>query len=294
VCIDPKLTATASFADYIIAPKLHVERDDATLLVDMFYEGAYSHYAPAAIEPGFDAIEEWEVYLGLAQRMGIDVSLPTGQIDLSKMPTKFELLSLLTKGSRVPIEEVRSKDGGHLFEEIEVRVDPPMAGLEARLQLAPEGIPEELAAVRAEPVTPLGQYGEDGSYTHLLICRRMREVMNSVGRDFPDSRAKRPTNPVYLCPEDLAAIGCADGDSIEIESESDRISAVAESDSSLQPGVIALAHSWGDVPGRDSDGNADPGSSVARLIAVDQHFDPLTGMARQSAIPVKLHSTASA
>jgi len=287
VCIDPKRTATARLAHYIIAPKLHLEREDLTHFVDMFYEGPYAHYTNAVVEPGPELIEDFEFYLGLAQRMGVDVSLPTGPIDLSRMPSKYELLSLLTAGSRIPLEQVRDQKGGHLFEEVDVRVDPPIAGLDARLQLAPSGIAEELAEVHAQGSREGGKERANDGYTHLLICRRMREVMNSVGQDFPESRAKRPTNPAYVNEGDLKALGAAAGDLIEIAGERDAILAVAEPTDELQPGVIALAHSWGDLPERDGEVRT-LGTCVARLIPTDRHFDPLTGMARQTAIPVKL------
>jgi anaerobic selenocysteine-containing dehydrogenase len=284
VVSDPRLTATAELADYVIAPKLPLERDDLTLFADMFYEKSYAHYAPAVVEPSFDVIDDCEFFLGLARRMGTDLPLPAGLIDPAAPFEKYTLLEQLTTGSRIPLAAVREKQGGHSFEdELTVLVDPPMPGLEARLNLAPDGVCGELRAIRSEP-TP----GDD-EYAHLLICRRMREVMNSVGQDFPETRVKCPTNPAYMSPADLEALGLRSGDLVEISSELDTITAVTEATDELQPGVISMAHCWGEVPSLQGDVRS-TGSAVSRLIPTDRHFDPITGMPRFTAIPVKLRA----
>ena len=62
---------------------------------------------------------------------------------------------------------------------------------------------------------------------------------------------------------------------------------IAEATEDLTPGVIALAHGWGDPSdGRDV---REKGSNVQRLIPDDRRYDPVTGLALQSAIPVNVH-----
>jgi hypothetical protein len=51
--------------------------------------------------------------------------------------------------------------------------------------------------------------------------------------------------------------------------------------------VIALAHGWGD-PSDDRDVR-EKGSNVQRLIPDDQRYDPVTGLALQSAVPVNVY-----
>jgi len=284
VVLDPALTATAQFADYRIAPKLPLERDDLTLFPAMFFEKPYAHYAPVAVEPAHDALDDCEFFLGLAKRMGTAVAFPSGPLDLDAPFSKFTLLEQLTAGSRIPLATIRDKEGGHSFEdELEVLVDPPMPGIDARLDVAPEGSCEELRAIRGEPMP-----GE-GDYSHLLICRRMREVMNSVGQDFPETRAKRTTNPAYMNPDDLKALGLSIGDLIEIRSALDAIVAVVEPTDEVEPGVISMAHCWGEVAGGGDVRSI--GSNVSRLIPTDRYFDPITGMVRQSAIPVNVQAS---
>ena len=48
-----------------------------------------------------------------------------------------------------------------------------------------------------------------------------------------------------------------------------------------------MSHSWGDVPALD-DQVRTIGASTNRLVNNAKDFDPITGMARQTAIPVNI------
>ena len=279
VCVDIAQSETARMAHYAIAARHALERDDVTEFMDMFYEVPYAHYAAAVIEPEFDAIEDWEVFTGLARRMKTPIELPGGSVDVAGSPSKFEVLQLIRPDTRVPLAEIREKAGGHVFGELEVVVSPPIPGLEARLQLAPAGICEELDEVRREAFQRPGE----GPYTHRLICRRVRHVTNSVGRDFPETARRGTTNPAYMNPADLEQLGVAPGGRLEIRSAHGSILAIAEPSDELLCGVISMAHCFGGAP--DADVRA-AGSNTGRLIAVDRDYDPITGMAPQTAIPV--------
>jgi anaerobic selenocysteine-containing dehydrogenase len=287
VCVDIALTETARMADYAIAARHPFERDDVTEFMDMFYEVPYAHYAPAVIEPDFDAVDDWEIFTELARRMETSVELPGGAVDVEDPPTKFELLKLIRPETRIPLERIREADGGHVFDELDVRVAPPIPGLEARLNLAPDGIAEELREVRAEGFQPPGV----GPFPHRLICRRLRHVANSVGRDFPETLKRGPTNPAYMNPADLTKLGLAAGELVEIASEHDVIVAVAEPTDEVQSGVISMAHCFGAAPDEPGDVRR-IGSNTSRLVAVDVDYDPITGMAPQSAIPVAVRPAA--
>ncbi len=81
--------------------------------------------------------------------------------------------------------------------------------------------------------------------------------------------------------------GVASGDLIEIDSGHGRILAVAEAAEDVRSGVISMAHSWGDLPSRKSDVR-EVGSTTGRLVDNASDYDPISGIARQSAIPVNV------
>lgn len=288
VSVDVELSASAKLADYVLPPTLSLERADVTLLADGWYETPYVHYTQPVLEPPDECIEEWEVYWELAHRLGTPIVLPGGSLDLEERPSKQDVLESIAPTPRVPWEEIRRRPGGRLFPDIDERVGPAKPGHEVRLDVAPSGIAEELAEVRAEPFSDGGGYGDErDAYTHRLISRRLREVYNSSGQTLSALREKGTTNPAYMNPEDLAQMGIEPGDVVEIASPHAAILGVAMPAEDVRSGVVSMAHAWGD-PSADPKEVRDIGSSTNALVDDATNFDPFIGMPRQSAIPVNV------
>ena len=281
VSLDIKRAATARHADYLLPGKMCLERADVPILCDTWYEQPYTHYTPAIVDgpEGSELIEEWELYWELARRLGTKIRLAGGELPLQRKPSKDEVLDCMLSGGRVPFSEVRKHRGGRLYEDVEQRVAPADPACDARFEMTPEGIVEELAQVRRESAVE--------PFTHRLISRRLRQVYNSSGRDLPGSRAKGTTNPAFMHPSDLDELGVRSGDVLEIESAHAMIYGVAESADDVRPGVISMAHAFGD-PSAHPKEVREIGSSTNALISNEIDFDPITGMARQSAIPVNV------
>ncbi|MXZ89762.1 MAG: molybdopterin-dependent oxidoreductase [Dehalococcoidia bacterium] len=288
VSLDIKMSQTAKLADYVIAPKLSLERPDLTVLTDSWYPEPYAHYTPAMVEAEDDVMEEWEFFWGIAHRLGTEINLPAGPLPMDKKPTTDEVLDVVAGKSRIPLDEVRAVDGGGIFEREPVRVAPKAAGTDARLDAAPPDLVEEIAEVRAQPIVEGAGYVPGEEFSHRLISRRMREFYNSSGRDIDGLTARDGgTNPAFMNPRDAAQYGIEDGAVIEIESSRATILGVAAFADDVPSGVISMAHSWGDVPEMDQDVRS-IGGSTNRLVNNEEAYDPITGMARQSAIPVNI------
>ena len=288
VSIDIRMSQTAKMADYIIAPKLSLERPDLTVLTDSWYPAPYAHYTPAMVEAEDDVIEEWEFFWGVAQRMGTEIKLVGGLMPMDEKPSTDDVLDLITAKSRIPLNRVREADGGAIFEGETVRVGPKAAGTDARLDVAPPDLVEEMHEVRAEPVVEGAGYLPGEVFSHRLISRRMREFYNSSGRDIAGLTVRDgSTNPAFMNPRDGEEYGIEEGAIIEIESGRATILGVAAFTDDIPSGVISMAHSWGDTPENDKDVRK-IGGSTNRLVNNAEAYDPITGMARQSAIPVNI------
>jgi len=282
VSIDIKMSATARLADYIIAPRLCLEREDVTLLVDSWYEEPYSHYAEALVEPDFDVIEEWEFFWGLAKRMGTEILLPGGPLDLEIKPSKFEVLENITSRSKVPLADIRAQDGGHVFEGISVTASPPVSVAE-RLEMMPVGINTELAEVLSDP--PAGSCG----FEFLLVSQRLKHAYNSSGRDLDALMKKGTTNPAYMHPDDLGSLGILPGDEVLLKSEYGQIPAIVEVSAKMKPGVISMSHAWGDLPGDETKRSVrESGSCISLLVSSSEGLEKFSGMPRFSSIPVNV------
>ncbi|MDA0338971.1 MAG: molybdopterin-dependent oxidoreductase, partial [Proteobacteria bacterium] len=299
VCIDIKMSPSAMLADYVIPGKMCLERDDVPVLADSWFNGPYSHYAEAIVEPNGDLMEEWEFYWELASRIGSEIrvsgrALPGGKqqgqdgvsgLPMDRKPTKFEVLEHVTAGSKVPLAEIREKDGGHIFEELEYFVEAGKS--DARLQVAPAGIPEEIREIMSQELTDNGRPAKDGDYSHLLISRRLKHVYNSSGQQYEAIKKKGTTNPAYLNPADIDELGIKSGDLVQITGPGGSVVAVTKSTEDIGRGVCSMTHAWGGLP--NNDGNVrEIGTSTNRLMTDNIDYDPISGMPRQSAIPVTI------
>lgn len=286
VCIDVKMAATAQMADYVLAPKICLEREDVTLLTDIWYDKPYSQYTPAVVQARGDEIEEWQIFWELARRMGLELELNGEPVHMGRLPQKLELLQSITRGSRVPIEEIASKPGGHVQDVedvIALPADPETAG---HLQLFPEGLEEELAAAFDDM-----HVDADGDYPQLLVSRRMKYTHNSTGPEFSLLRAKNSHNPAYMHSSELEKLGIADGDLVEVRSRHGAIPAIAAASDDIKPGVVSMSHSWGGSPdpAQQVDSKVrEMGSNTNRLIDNRQHTERYSAMPRLSTVPVRI------
>ncbi len=290
VCVDIKMAATAQMADYVLAPKICLEREDVTLLTDIWYDKPYSQYTPAVVEARGDEIEEWQVFWELGKRMGLQLSLNDEALDMQSMPGKRDLLASITRGSRVPLETIAAQQGGHVQDVEDVIALPADPATRGHLQLFPPGLDSELADALqdAQPRT-------DSEFTHLLVSRRMKYTHNSTGPEFTLLRAKNSTNPAYIHSSDLAALGLTDGELIEVRSSHGAIPAVVEASDDVKPGVVSMAHSWGGSPAPE-DGTDEKvreiGSNTNRLIDSSAQTEQYSAMPRLSTIPISIRRLA--
>ncbi len=304
VTLDIKMSATARLADYVIAPMLSLEVPGMTLPTEsltpyaMGYPEPYAQYSPAVVDPpeGSEVIEEWEFFYGLAQRMGLPLNIAATyewgpdsedpartEIDMQCKPSNDDLFAALTRGSRIPFDEVKKYPEGQVFEDPSVVVEAGDEDAEGRMELADETMIAELAEVAAEPVE------RDAEYAFRLVSRRLPDVHNSAGRDIPQLVRKYSYNPAFMNPEDLARLGLASGDVVEITSSHSAILGIVEAEEAIRLGVVSMPHAFGDAPGGEQDKDVHTfGSNTGRLSSVDRDYDPYSGIPLMSAIPVNV------
>src|SRR5262249_38531637 len=73
------------------------------------------------------------------------------------------------------------------------------------------------------------------------------------------------------------------------DSDHDFIYGVAQATTDVRPGVVSMAHARGGEPALDGRVRT-IGSSTARLVTVERDFEPISGIPRQSAIPVNVRA----
>ncbi|MFK7895471.1 MAG: molybdopterin-dependent oxidoreductase [Myxococcota bacterium] len=309
VTLDMKMSATSKFADYVIAPKLSLEVPGVSVSsegIEQTYVGhgypePYAQYTPAIVAPpsGADVIEEWEFFYGLSKRMGFPLTCypiraETGalrerreaySLDMEQQPTTEEVYDGLMNASRIPLSEIRKHRHGRIYDDVEIPVAAADRDASDRLDIGNADMMQELAAIRAESTD--GAASGTRPRPFQLISRRMPNVYNSSGRDIEKLQRGRTHNPAYLHPSDLESLGLNRGDIIEIASDHGSILGIAEPAPEVRPGVLSMAHCFGEAPKHDA-AVQEIGSNTGRLIDNESDFDPHTGIPRMSAIPVSI------
>ena len=282
-----QMSATARVCDYVVASTLSLERADVPTTVDPWFEEPYTQYTEAVVEAPGDVMSEWEFVYGLAQRLGTPIELPGGALDLENKPTTDEVLDLLYSRSRVPLSEVREREGGQIYDLGETTVQAADPAADGRFTVAPPDRIAELAEVRIERTSAEQVAGFDPElHTFRLISRRLRHVLNSTGQNIDGLRKKGGTNFAYMHPDDLVALGLRDGDLVDIASPRASIRGVVAPAEDLRPGIVSMAHAWGGTPADDGSVR-EIGSPTGRLSDL-RSFDPVTGIPCMSAIPVSV------
>lgn len=299
VCLDPKLSATAKLAHYVMPTKLGMECAAMSMPnegiwfygLSTGYPDPYAMYQPKIVDPpkGSDMIEEWEFFYGLAQRMGLQLEFAEQMLDMENKPTTDDLFEMMTAGSRIPLSEVKKYPHGHIFDDPSITVLPRDEDCEEKLDIGNVDMIGDLKEVIAEPVTDHAGYGDE-TFSHRLVSRRLNDVYNSSGHDIPALVRNHSYNPAFMNPGDLEAMGLRPGDVVEISSDHASILGIVEEAEDVRPGVISMAHAWGDAPEYDHQVRF-IGSNTGRLTNVEKDYDERIGMPRMSAIPVNLKKT---
>ena len=286
VQIDPWMSASARRADVVLAPSQCLEREDITSLSEWWHETPYARYTEAIAEAPGDVIDEYEMFWHLAKHLGITMQLPGGPVPMGDAtPSKQEFLDLMVSGCIVAPSQVRqdaAKAGGAamVYDDLHPIIQPSDSEQHNRFKLNAGDMPAHLEKYSANEARAAG-------FDFRLISRRSKGRFNSIGQPLKNLGKKVTTNPAYIHPDDMVTQGIKDGDVIEISSAHASIHGVAKGSDRVRRGLISMAHAFGDADAGKHNVH-EMGGSTNRLTSDEVDYDPITGQALQSAIPVKI------
>ncbi|MAY34813.1 MAG: nitrate reductase [Spongiibacteraceae bacterium] len=283
VTIEPFMTATARLSDYILPPTLQYERPDLPLFLyeTMIYPEPFSRYTPALVAPPADAevVDDWKIFWRLAKQLGVALSYFGGPLDMSREPSTDDILRICARNAPVSFDTLKAAERGIQIDSND-QVEAGDPDLTSRFQLLPSDIAEELAdvATTARPET----------LPYRLAVRRLRDTLNSAGRDMPSVRQRQPYNHVYMNPTDMQCEDIADEEMLTIRSEHGQIQARAKADPGLRSGVVQISHGFGVLP--DSTNYDDNGVNTNLLLSLE-YRETINAMPRMSGVPVAVSRT---
>jgi anaerobic selenocysteine-containing dehydrogenase len=124
-------------------------------------------------------------------------------------------------------------------------------------------------------------------YPFVFIGRRAKHVVNGTGQDIERLRREGAYNPVWMHPSDIAKLGVTDGQAVEVRSAHGAIEGVIQPDNGQRVGVVSMSHAFGRNP-EDPKDTRRFGANTNELLSLTAEFDPITGMPRMGAVPVRI------
>jgi anaerobic selenocysteine-containing dehydrogenase len=243
-------------------------------------------------------LADWRIFYELARRMGLKLAYRGQPIDMENAPTTEQLLEHFVRRSRVPLELIKQYPHGHLYPDPQPLAEARDADWPHRLQLGDATMLGQLrqVAARLESLADVASAdaghaararATDSAIELLLVSRREHAVYNSVAHHLPALRRRRPYNPAYVNPADAQRLGIEDGGAVEIESAAGRVHAVLQCAADVREGVVSMAHGFDPLAGEGH------GACTAALVDDENDYEPLSGLPRMSAIPVRLRRRAA-
>jgi len=282
IVIDLFRNATGEYAHYLLPAADMLERPDLNICgLGMQYQ-PHVQYTDAVVPAAGERKEEWWILSSLLQHMGMKAPLldqpnPFGRLEHMMARHQLSVDSLKAAPSGTVVLDTQSI--GRFYTDF-VQTD------DKRVDCCPPLFADAIALAREQ-----FQALKDRAPDYRLINLRTNYMHNSWYQNVAKlKRGKHDHNPLHMHPQDMAALGLTDGDPLEVSNEYGEVTALARSDDSLRPGVVAMTHGWGNqkTPGLRV-ANRYPGVNINALLPNGPgSYEKLSNQAFMSGVPVSI------
>jgi anaerobic selenocysteine-containing dehydrogenase len=252
---DIRETATVAVATHVLPCAGAFERPDATIGAELYQPIVAAHYVPAVVEPVAGRRSMWWILAQLGERLGHRVLPDDLEPDVASDDDMLDAL-----GGAEWMAALRAAPSGLVAS---VSRFGWILGLENRppFDLAPAELVNELDRLVAP--APL-----------VLLPRRQIRHINSW---FAPEHLRQDALTVQMHPDDATDVDASDGEHVRVTSASGSLQGMLEINDTIARGAVSIPHGFG--------GHA---LGVGELISSTVDIDLLTGMTRQSGVPVQV------
>lgn len=244
VSVDIYINETTRHANLILPPTSSLNHDHYDYVFNALAVRNVSRYNAAIWERPADERYDWEIFAALTSRLaaklgreGRPPQAPAKAIAamMARWPqrygTSFETLLAATHGI----------NHGALTPSLFTRLETP----DQRIQCAPKVVMDDISrflnihagAAKAAP--------DKAFQTFTLIGRRHVRSNNSWMHQSHRLIKGKPRDQLMMHPTDLAHIGAADGELVEVRSSVGVVEIAVQATDTLMPGVVSLPHGFG-------------------------------------------------
>ena len=310
VSIDLYMNETSSHADYVLPATTMYEREDFPVQFQELLTTPFRHATEKVVEPAGEARQEWEVIeelmRGMWRRSPVMAARELYRRALGPLAPKVlepraliaTLVRLADGGDRFGLRRGGLTLGRLVSEHPHGKVLAPHLSAGRLRDVVVHGdrrvhldAPEIAAEVRR-----LGECRDDPAFPLRLIGLRELRSENSWMHNAPLLMRGGRTHAARMHPDDAAAAGLTDGDTVRLSSAHGAIETLVKVTDEVMPGVVAVPHGWGHKgSGGWRTANAAGGANVNLLMSSDPaDVEPLAGMAHLNGVPIRAEAVAGA
>lgn len=286
VSIDTYRNETSRHADLILPPSFGLEHDQYPMLYLGFAVRNVAHYSPAILERPQGLLDDWEIFLRLAERIGrakggVEAwkGRLRGLVGRAIGPRRALDLLLRTGPHRLSLAKLEKAPHGVDLGPLEPRLAALMG--RRKVRVAPPRFVADLARLERRLEAP----AED----LVLVGRRTLRSNNSWGHNVERLVSGLDRCILEMNPADAALRGLVNGRRVTVKSRVGEIIVPIALTDALMPGVVSLPHGFGH--GRPGTAlrvaNAHPGASM-NDVTDDSRVDELSANACFSGVPVEV------
>ncbi|MFO0598917.1 MAG: molybdopterin-dependent oxidoreductase [Myxococcaceae bacterium] len=290
VSVDPYLNETSRHASIILPTPSPLEREHFDIAFHLVAVRNTVRYAPALFDPGKDARHDWQVMLGLAERLealrgeGLSARVkwkvtqrlgPQAVLDLGLRLGRYGGLRGLS------LKKVARAEHGIDLGALVPVLPEALPAAQKKVLLVPPGVVSDVARLEAELAeAPVGAQLR-------LINRRHLRDNNSWLHNAPRLVSGPSRCTLLMSPVDAKARGLEHGVKVKVASRVGEVVVPLEVSEAMMPGVVSLPHGYG----HSREGvqlavaSAHAGASVNDL-SDDQQVDALSGNAAFNGLAV--------
>jgi len=242
VAVDQFMNNTMDYADIILPAAHYYETEEPVVAGDV----PYVLYRQKVVEPLLEAKPDWEIYRGIAERLGLGKYFPDG-IQASK--EWFDMPILKKQG--ITFDKIRREGAVRFVPKPYIpwqdgKFKTESGKLEFYLEkMASSG--EELPVFKwpleAGPDSKLAE-----KYPFVLITRHEKFRIHSQYENQPWLREINPEPVADINPKDARANGIADGEMVEVYNDRGHVVLKCRYNEAIRPGVIHIQQGWWRYP----------------------------------------------
>ncbi len=296
VAVDFYINESSRHADFILPPVSPLEREHYDVIFNLLAVRNNARYAPALFEPGPQARHDWQILLGLRDRISPPKSLK------ERLSRRFEqalgpsgmLALLLRRGpfgggvnpfKGLTLGKLKKSPHGIDLGPLQPQLPGDLFHRDKRIHVSAEFFLSDLPRVNST------FFNGAAAQEFVLIGRRDVRSNNSWLHNSQRLVKGKTRCTVLLHPEDATRLGFDDGVTLRVRSRVGSVELPVCVSDEVMPGVVSIPHGWGHHRSGTGWSLAEANAGVSVNDLTDEHFiDLLSGNAALNGVPVTLEA----